>query len=234
MTDNFLESRTGRSITLEARHDRVLRETLGQLRIEAAELRASRKRLVLAADAERRMIERNLHEGVQQHLIALAVNLQLAGSLADSDPPAARTLLEAMERDVQQALDETAQLARQIYAPMLELGGLAAALRSAAVSAGVPASVEVTGGSNYPPEVAWTIYSCWLEALVTRGAETRPTITVREEEGAATFEVVESAAHPDAGLERLRDRVEALGGLLTIRSQPGSRISVSGSLPLSR
>lgn len=210
------------------------RETLERLRTEAAELRASRKRLVLAADAERRRIERSLHEGVQQHLIALAVNLQHAGSLADSDPPAARTLLEGMERDVQQALDETAQLAQQIYAPLLELGGLGAALRSAAASAGIPASVEVTAGSNYPPEVAWTVYSCWLQALSTDAAEARATITVREKKGAVIFEVVESAAHPGAQLERLRDRVEALGGRLTIRSEPGRRICVSGSLPLSR
>lgn len=230
MTDNFLELETRRSITREAQHD-VPRETLERLRTEADELRASRKRLVLAADAERCRIERNLHDGVQQHLIALAVNLQHAGSLADSDPPAARTLLETMERDVQQALDETAQLAQQIYAPLLELGGLAAALRSAAVTAGVSASVDVTAGSNYPPEVAWTIYSCWLEALGTDAAEPRPTITVREEEGAVVFEVV---AHPGAELERLRDRVEALGGRLSIRSEPGHRICVSGLLPLSR
>lgn len=212
----------------------MLRDTLGRLRIEAAELRAARKRLVLAADAERRRIERNLHEGVQQHLIALAVNLQLAGSLADSDPPAAKTLLEAMGRDVQEALDETAQLAQRIYAPLLEMGGLAAALRSAAVSAGVPASVEVAASSNYPPEVAWTVYSCWLDALGNGGAETRAVITVREADGAVIFEVVGSAAHVDAGLDRLRDRVEALGGRLKMRPEPGRRIRISGSLPLSR
>src|SRR5206468_2758519 len=77
-------------------------------------LNASRKRLLLAADAERRRIERDLHEGVQQQLVALAVNLQLAGELTDSGPAAARTLLAEMERDVQRALDETAQLAQRI------------------------------------------------------------------------------------------------------------------------
>ncbi len=233
MVHNFGKTRPGGRSTLETRNVQALRETLEQLRREVAELRASRKRLVLAADADRRRIERNLHEGVQQHLIALAVNLQLAGSLADSDPAAAKTLLEAMGRDVQQALDETAQLAQRIYAPLLEVGGLAAALRSAAVSAGIPASVEVAAGSSYPPEVAWTVYSCWLEALEHDGGETRATITVREEEGAVTFKVVESAAHPDAGLERLRDRVEALGGRLMITSEPGHGARVSGSLPLS-
>ena len=78
-----------------------------------------------------------------------------------------------MGRDVQQALDETALLAQRIYPPLLEAGGLAAALRSAAVTAGVPASVDVAAGSNYPPEVARTVYMCWLEALEQPSGETR-------------------------------------------------------------
>ena len=147
-------------------------------------MRASRGRLMLAADADRSRIERALHDGVQQHLVALAVNLQLAGRLSDSDPPAAKTLLDEIARDVQQALDEAAQLAQWIYPPLLEADGLAAALRSAAVSAGVPASVDVKGGSRYPPEVARTIYMCWLEALEQTGAEAPAKVTVREDAGA--------------------------------------------------
>jgi signal transduction histidine kinase len=207
-------------------------ETLDRLRDDVAELRASRERLVLAADADRRRIERELHESVQQHLVALAVNLQLAGPLVDSDPAAAKALLEEMGRDVQYALDETAQLAQRIYPPLLETGGLAAGLRAAAVNAGVPASVEVAAGSSYPPEFARTVYLCWLEALEHAGAEARATITVREEDGALKFDVVEDAARSGAGFERLRDRVEALGGRLTIRSEPGCGTRVSGSLPL--
>jgi len=80
---------------------------------------------MLAADADRSRIERALHDGVQQHLVALAVNLQLAGRLSDSDPPAAKTLLDEIARDVQQALDEAAQLAQWIYPPLLEADGLA-------------------------------------------------------------------------------------------------------------
>lgn len=168
---------------------------------------------------------------MQQHLVALAVNLQLAGRSADSDSAATKALLEDMGRDVQQALEETAQLAQWIYPPLLEAGGLAAALRSAAVSVGIPASVDVTAGLHYPPEVARTVYMCWLEALEHAGGETPVTVTVRQEEGALTFEVVEHAALSDARLDRLRDRVEALGGRLTIGSERGH---VSGSLPLSR
>jgi signal transduction histidine kinase len=211
-----------------------LRESLDRLRLEVAELRASRERLVLTADADRHSIERDLHESVQQHLVALAVNLQLAGALADTDPSATKALLEEMGRDVQQALDETAQLAQRIYPSLLEAGGLAAALRSAAVSAGIPAAVEVSADSSYPPEIMHTVHSCWLEALEHAGSETPVAITVREEIGVLTFEALLDAARPEAGLDRLRDRVEALGGRLTIRTEPGRGIRVSGSLPLSR
>jgi signal transduction histidine kinase len=189
---------------------------------------------VLAADADRRRIERDLHEGVQQDLVALAVNVQLAGGLADADPAAAKALLEEIGRDVEQALDETAQLAQRVYSPLLEAGGLAAALRSAAVTAGVPASVEVLTDASYQAEVAGTVYFCWLEALEHADAGVRTTITVQEEEGALLFEVVEDGARSDEGLDRLRDRVEALGGRLTIRPEPGGGTCVSGSLPLSR
>jgi signal transduction histidine kinase len=219
---------------VEARHVEALNETLERLHHELAELRASRKRLVLAADADRRRIERELHETVQQLLVALAVNLQLAGTLADDDPAAAKAILNEMARDVQQALDETAQLAQRIYPPLLEAGGLAAALRSAVVSAGIRASLDVTGGASYPPEVAGAIYWCCLEALEHVGAGERATVTVREEDGAVTFEVVEHGSHSDAGLDRLRDHVEALGGRLTIWSEPGRGTRISGSLPLPR
>jgi signal transduction histidine kinase len=234
MTDNLSRLKKRRAITLETGHVEALRETVDRLRLEVAELRASRERLVLAADADRGRIERDLHEGVQQHLIALAVNLQLAGELVDAEPAAAKALLEDIAHDVQQALDEATRLAQRIYPPLLEAGGLAAALRSAAVSAGIPCAVEVAAGASHPPEVARTVYLCWLDALEHAGAEAQPMITVRAEEGALAFEIVERAARSDSGLDRLRDRVEALGGGLTIRPERGGGTRVVGSIPLSR
>jgi signal transduction histidine kinase len=173
---------------------------------------------VLAADDDRRRIERVLHDGVQQHLVALAVNVQLAIRLTETDPAGAKALLEEMGKDVQQALDDAAQLALRIHPPVLETGGLAAALRAAASSAGVTSSVEATACASYPPEVATTVYLCWREALEVPAG--RVTIVVRDAEGVLSFEIGGSGLRP----ERVRDRVTALGGELVSR---GGRVAVS-------
>ena len=205
-------------------------DTLDAQRAEEERLRASRRRLVRAADAERWRIERELHGGVQQHLVALAVRLQLLESALDSDPAAVRALLEEIGRDVQDAIEEAARLAQRIYTPLLELG-LSAALRAAAVSAGVPASVEVSVGSSCSPETLNTVYAFWIEALEQPDSD--PGITVREHAGALVFDVVRGAGLSAAALETLRDRVEALGGVLAIQAEAGGRrVRVSGSLPL--
>jgi signal transduction histidine kinase len=221
---------------VEAPQGEALRETLEQLRLEVAELRACRTRLLLAADADRRALEYELHDGVQQLLVALSVNLQLTVDAVDEDPAAARQLLQELGRDVQHALDETARHAQRIYPPLLEAGGLAAALRAAAQSAGVPTRIEVEGDGGYPAEIAGTLYFSCLEVLERAGAGARATVTVRADGGALVFEAVEDGAGagtaPDVA--RIRDRVEAAGGHLTITSEPGRGTRVSGSLPLSR
>lgn len=230
ITENFSDPRLEVDLS-EDRENERLRDTLDALRAEVEQLRASRGRLVHAADADRRRIERELHGGVQQHLVALAVRLQLLESALDSESAAARALLEEMGRDVQDALDEASRLAQRIYVPLLEVG-LAAALRAAAVSAGVPASVEVSAASSYSAEILHTVYACWLEALDQPG-DADPAISVREDAEALVFDVVRGAGPSAAGLDALRDRVEALGGELTIRTEAeGHRVRVSGSLPL--
>jgi signal transduction histidine kinase len=210
---------------VEASHREALSE-LDRLRLEVAELRASRERLVRRADEDRRRIERDLHDGVRQHLVALAVNLELASSLVDADSAAAKELLEVMAHDVQQALDETAQLAQRIYPSLFDARGLAAALRAAAASARVAVSVDVALPETYPTELAASIYLCWLDALEHAGADAEAAISVRDEE---RVEFAISGQQVDAQLEYLRDRVEALGGRLTIESR-----RISGSLPLLR
>jgi signal transduction histidine kinase len=166
--------------------------------------------------------------------VALAVNLQRAGMSVGSDPAAARELLQEMGDDVQQALDETAALAQRIYPAQLDARGLAAALRSATVSAGRPASVDVRANADPPIEITAPLYLCCLEALEYVGAGPRVTVTLRDQDAAIEVEVVEDGADSEAGeertdaeLERLRDRVEALGGRLTVRSEQGRGIHVS-------
>lgn len=220
------------AINLQAKHIDVQSE-LEQMRVEVEELRASLKRLVVATDGDRRLVERELHDGLQQHLIALAVSLQLAGQAADSDPAAAKALLEEMSRDVQHALDATSKLAQRIYPATLEAGGLGALLRSAAVSAGVPASVDVAAPSNHPPEVVVTLYLCWLNMLACGSADTSSRITVTESDDVLAFDVVGGAC-ADADLDYLRNRVEALGGELAINAGSRDGTRISGSLPLSR
>jgi signal transduction histidine kinase len=239
MTDNFRTSSSGRLSALEVPHITTLEESLDRLRLEVEELRASRERLVVAADADRRRIERELHDGPQQHLVALAVNLQLARQLAGPVPAAAEALLDEMGRDVQHALEEVGKLAHRIYPPLLETGGLAAALRTAAVSIGVPTRIDVAADAGYPPEVAGAVYFCCLEVLQRAGDGARATVAVRHEEEALVFEVWEDGTGSETTvstevLSYSRDRAEALGGQLTIQSEPGRGTRVSGSLPLSR
>jgi len=195
----------------------------------------SRRRLVIAADAELRRIERDLHDGVQQHLVGLAVKVQLARRLLDGDISAARALLDDLQDDVREALDETRKLAQSIYPPLLEAGGLGAALRAAVVDLGVRARIDVTEGSAWPPEVAGAAYFCCVAALERIPAGATAAVTVCEDDGALAFAVeYDGQAMVAHDLAEARDRVEALGGLLTISSDPAGGTRISGSLPVPR
>lgn len=206
---------------------------LERLRVEVADLRASRKRLAVADDGERRSIERDLHDGVQQHLVAFSVSLQSAAGLADTDPGAVKAMLDELGHDVQLALEEARKLAHRVYPPLLEAGGLAAALRMAAVRANVPTRIDIEAQGPYPPGVARAVYVCWIEVLERVAAGAQAAVTVRDENRTVAFQVVADCADPDLKLDRLRDRIEALGGQLTIKSQAGGAIRVAGSIPLS-
>ena len=217
--------------------------SLAELRLQIEELQASRARVVAAADAGRRRIERDLHDGAQQHLVALAVNLQLVRQLADSDPAAAKTLLEEIGRDVRVALESVRELARGIYPPLLLDRGLDEALRAAAPRAGIPTRVEAAALDRFLPEVEATVYFCCLEALQNAakhaGADARASVRLWREHGSLLFEVTDDgagfeqrAAQRGAGLTGISDRLGALGGQLTISSEPGSGTRISGTIPL--
>jgi signal transduction histidine kinase len=228
MTDNFTIE--GEDNAVDAPRTDALRE-LDELRLEVAELRASRTRLLLAADAERRGIERALHDGLQQQLVGLAADLELASGSVETDPEAAVRHLAQVRSDVREALEEARSLAHRIH-PALEAGGLGAALRSAAADAGVRTRIDVDVSTSVAPELAGAVYFCCLH-LVEGAAGTAISITVREESEGIAFEIV-ADREVDAGPSPLRDRVEALGGSLTIRSEPGPRTVWAGFLPVER
>jgi signal transduction histidine kinase len=198
-------------------------------------LRASCARVVAAADAERRATERALHDGVQQDLIALAVKIQLARQLADSEPAATDALLEELGRDAQDALGAVRALSDRIYPSVLASRGLPDALHGAASAAGVSMRLEAKGLPRYPPEVEATVYFCCraaLESTASRGA--RASVRIWEEAGMLRFEVAGDARSDPAerDLLHLRDRVEALDGELTILRKPGEGRRVSAAIPV--
>lgn len=185
--------------------------------------------LLLADDDERRAIERGLHDGVQQQLIALAVNLQVVRGLVETDPQAAARLLDDVRADVGQALDEVRELAQHVHPPLLDTQGLGAALRMAAAAAPIPTRVEGALDGAVPPEVALTVYRCCVATLATAGGESSSaTVVVRDGDGLLEFEVGLTGARVDRGaLDPLAARVNALGGVLEI-----SPARVVGRLPV--
>jgi len=206
-------------------------DAVDRLQAELQQLRKSRKRIVVAADAHRRAVERALHDGVLQFLVALAVNLRRLGGLVDRDPSAAKALIDEMALQVTAALDQARELGQSIYPPMLEARGLASALRSATASAGVRASVTAPAEAGYAAEVAAAVYWCCMEALSSAPAGTEATVTVAEADGGLTFEVTVVDPYSDERLQRVRDRAEAFGGRLTSAEDNATR--VAGWLPRS-
>jgi signal transduction histidine kinase len=220
-----------------------LESSLGELQRQAEELRASRARVVAAADEERRRIERDLHDGAQQHLVSVAVNLRLARELTGSDPLAARSVLEELAVEVQDALSEFRDLAHGIYPPVLLDRGLGEGLRAALTRAPVRGRLEAEAISRYSPDVEATVYFCCLEALQNAGKHAgdgaRATVRLWETGDGLHFEVADDGAgfdlrtHPQgAGLTNMNDRLGALGGRLSVRSTPGTGTRVTGSVPL--
>jgi signal transduction histidine kinase len=220
-----------------------LESSLEELQRQAEELRASRARVVAAADEERRRIERDLHDGAQQHLVSVAVNLRLARELAGSDPAGARAVLEELAGEVQDALREFRDLAHGIYPPVLVDRGLVEGLRAAVLRAPMRGRVEAAGIGRYSPELEATVYFCCLEALQNAskhaGDGARTTIRLWEAGCSLRFEVADDGVGFDlrlaasgTGLTNMSDRLGALGGRLSVRSSPGAGTRVLGTLPL--
>ncbi|GAA2212215.1 hypothetical protein GCM10009850_076770 [Nonomuraea monospora] len=209
----------------------------------AEALQESRARLVAAADRERRQIERNLHDGAQQRLVAAAVQSRVAQRLMESDPAQAVPVLGQLSRDLSEAQAELRDLAHGIYPPQLAESGLEAALRAAAQHAPIPTEVRATDLGRYPPEIEINIYFCLLEALQNAskhaGEQAAVTIDLRERDGLC-FDFADTGigCHPALirtghGITNMYDRLGAIGGSLTIETSPGAGLRLNGHIPAS-
>jgi signal transduction histidine kinase len=206
------------------------------------ELRASRQRLVAAQDEERRKIERNLHDGAQQQLVALSVQLKLLEQLAGRDTEKERELAAQLQHAASGAIEELREIARGIYPPLLADQGLAAALESQARKAAVPTTIETDGIGRYSREVEAAVYFSAMEALnnVAKYAKaSRAVVRLSRADGHLRLDVHDdgvgfdpSATGYGTGLQGMADRMAAVGGDLWVESTPGSGTTVSGRVPV--
>ncbi len=204
------------------------------------ELRESRARILAAADDERRRIERDLHDGGQQRLVALRIRLELADETMRESPARARRMLQQLGTEVDAALDELRSLAAGVYPSLLADRGLTDALRSAALRSPVPVSVAVNGDDRYGQDVEAAVYFCCLEALqnVAKHAPEAHAVAISlERNGDLRFSVSDDGPGSDAeiagnGLVNMRDRVAAVGGTLEIKTAPGDGTEIVGHVPV--
>jgi signal transduction histidine kinase len=206
------------------------------------ELRASRQRLVAAQDEERRKIERNLHDGAQQQLVALAVQLKLARTMLDRDPPRVGEMLEALQASATEAIEDLRDLARGIYPPLLADKGLEAALEAQARKSSVPVVVETGAIGRYPRDVESAVYFCALESLnnvAKYAGASRAVVRLAKSNGHLTFTVTDDghgfdpdSAGQGTGLQGMADRLDAIGGTLDVTSAPGAGTTVTGRVPI--
>jgi signal transduction histidine kinase len=206
-----------------------------------SDLRASRQRLVAAQDEERRRLERNLHDGAQQQLVALSVKQRLVGELIGKDPDKATSMIAELQTDTAEALDTLRDLARGIYPQVLADRGLPAALEAQIRRTPVPVDLLPDSIGRHTQEIEAAVYFCCLEALqnVSKYANASKAEVRLEVDGPwLTFGVQDDGAGFDpaqtklgTGLQGMSDRLEALGGGLEIRSEPGQGTTIAGRVP---
>jgi signal transduction histidine kinase len=205
------------------------------------DLRSSRQRLVTAQDEARRRLERNIHDGAQQDLVALSIKLGLAEVTLDEDTAETRQILRQLRADATGALENIRDLARGIYPPLLADLGLVAALSAQAGKFSFPVTVEADGIGRSSQDAEAAVYFCCLEALQNTSKYANPTqacVTLQAQNGALRFTTADDGAGYDSrhtpmgsGLRNMADRLAALGGELDVRSAPGSGTTVTGRLP---
>lgn len=218
-----------------------LQSRLQEISAQADELRASRQRIVAAQDAAARRLERNIHDGAQQQLVAIGVTARLAKSLASRDPARTEELLTKLGVDTEEALQTLRDLARGIYPSLLSDKGVSAALEAQIRKFALPVTLESEGAARYSSETEAAVYFCCLEALqnVSKHAgASAVSVGIRQAGDWLEFSVADDGCGFDlngeaagSGLQNMRDRLSALGGSVTIRSAPGSGTTVQGRVP---
>jgi signal transduction histidine kinase len=208
-----------------------------------SELRESRQRLVTAGDEARRRLERNLHDGAQQDLVALAIKLKIADGTLSDGAKEARHLFGELQADTATALQNLRDLAHGIYPPLLADLGLVAALNGQAKKSALPVTIQADGLGRFPEDTEAAVYFCCLEALQNTAkyaGATQAVIALRAQRETLTFTVSDDGAGFDAqhtplgaGLRNMADRLAALGGRLEVTSAPGQGTTIAGHLPFS-
>ena len=206
------------------------------------DIRASRQRIITAQDAAARRLERDIHDGAQQQLVALAIKARLADSLVGQDDAELHQMLAQIMTDLQDTLRDLRDLARGIYPPLLADAGLVSALRAQATKSGLPVVIEADGVSRYPQEAETAVYFCALEALQNTSkyaSATRITIRLSNSDDALAISVDDDGIGFDptatgygTGIQGMRDRLAALGGQLRVTSAPGAGTRIEGRVPV--
>jgi len=221
-----------------------LQARVAQLADQADELRASRMRIVQAHDAERRRLERNIHDGAQQHLVALAVKLRLARGVAGKDPSQAASMLHTLAEETGRARETLLDLASGIYPAALEEHGIAEALRRQGSANGARLAVEADGIGRFPIETEAAVYFVCLEAMQNAAKYAHAsalTVTLRRSVDEVTFSVRDDGIGFDpttvrrgVGMRSMSDRIQTLEGSVEVRSASGRGTVVAARLPLTR
>ena len=236
-TERRLLSDLGQESGLVLKNARLTAELVQRL----DELQASRERLITAQDTARRQLERNIHDGAQQNLVALKLKIALARRLAQTNPEATQAALDELTGETNEAIETLRELARGLYPPILAQEGLVAAIEAQARRLSIP--VEVSGGSlpRLPQEMEASVYFCVLEALqniAKHSGASRASVSLEQSNGSLVFSIADDGrgldpakARSGSGMQNMRDRVEVLGGRFQLESSPGAGTRVVGSIP---
>ena len=239
ITDERLVEQVASGLGLALRNLQLTEDLADQV----DQLRESRRRVVALQDQTRRLLERDLHDGAQQRLVALKIKIGLAGTMASKEELTdVQKILDEVREETDLTIDSLRNLARGIYPPLLEAEGLGAALSAQLRRVAIPVTVQAAGIGRYPEEIEATFYFCVLEAVqnaVKHARSKSVLVTVREDGGQLVFEVRDDGVGFDVetarggqGLINMADRLDAVEGAMEVESGRGRGTVVTGNVPI--